>query len=112
MNDPTIVGLIVTFILAQLGLHLDSRRQSRKTDGKIDEVGQNADTAVIAAKLAADRSKPISNGFADDVRKGFSDLKDGQASITEDLREVKNKIDRHIADHASADVLRRKKVNE
>lgn len=108
MNDPAIVGLIVTFVLAQLGLFIDSRRQSKKTDGKIDAVGQNADTAVVAAELAAKRSEPTANGFADDIRKGITDLKNGQATITDDLKEVKKKLDRHISDHASSDVLRKR----
>lgn len=102
INDQTVAGMIVAFVIGQTGIWLDSRRSSKKTDGKIDVVGRNADSAVTAAELAAKRSEPTSNGFAEDMREGMSDLKEGQKNISK-------KLDRHIEDHASSDVLRKNK---
>jgi hypothetical protein len=94
-------------VLTQLVLLLDSRNRANKTNDKIDVVGENADTAATEAASAAKRAFPVSNGFADDVRDGISEIKDTQTEQGKELHEVHRKLDEHIADHARSDVLRR-----
>ncbi len=101
-DNPDVVILIVTFILAQIGIFLDQRRRSNKTDRKIDDVGADAGTAAAEATTAAERSEPTANGFAGKVLTALT-------QIGNDITEIRHRMDRferHIDDHASADVRR------
>jgi hypothetical protein len=61
VNDQSVIGLIVAFALTQAGIYFDQRRRAGKTDTQIGG-------AKVAAELAAKRSEPTANGFAEDVR--------------------------------------------
>lgn len=106
MNDQSIAGLVVAFILTQIGLWADQHRRAGKTDTKIDNVGGQVGEATDAAELAAKRSEPTSNGFASDVREGLATVIEGQSDIRGELRSLRDRLDEHIGDHASADVRR------
>ncbi len=103
MNEsPDVMILVVTFVLAQLGLFMEQRRRANKTDKLVEGVGADATTAATEATSAATRAEPVSNGFAGKVLAGLSDL-------STDVREIRTRMDRferHIDDHASADVRR------
>ncbi len=101
-DNPDVVILIVTFVLAQVGIFLDQRRRSNKTDRAIESVSADATTAAMEATSAAASVVPISNGFAGKVLASL-------AQLSGDIREIRSRLDRferHIDDHASADVRR------
>jgi hypothetical protein len=103
-------GLCVT----QAVIWSEGRRRANQTDAKIDVTdakidvaSANADTAASSAELAAERSKPTSNGFAEEVKDGLNTLLEGQSLQATEIHEIRVKLDRHLGDHASADVMRR-----
>lgn len=119
MNDQSIAGLVVAFLLAQIGLWADGRRQAAKqatasalqsatTDQKIDVASASADTATQAAELAAKRAEPVSNGFAGKVLAGLEEITTKMSLLGGEVHELRIRVDGHIGDHAAADVRRHK----
>jgi len=117
MNDQGIAGLVVAFLLAQIGLWADGRRQAAKqaaaskqqsatTDQKIDVASASADTATQAAELAAKRAEPVSNGFAGKVLSGLDDITTKMSLLGGELHDLRVRLDGHIGDHAASDVRR------
>ena len=100
VSDQSVIGLIVTFGLAQIGIYLDQRRRAGTTDTKIDG-------ATVAAKLAAKRSEPTANGFADDVREGLATVIEKQTGILEEVGKLRDQFYSHLGDHASSDLHRK-----
>lgn len=117
MSDASTLSVVLAFAgicLTQLVVWNSGRTRSNKTDGKIDVADSkidvasaNADTAAVEAATAARRTAPISNGFAGRVIGSLEELARGQAALHKDVREVRQKLDKHIGDHAAADVRRR-----
>lgn len=108
------LGLCVTqYVLWEAG-----RRRSDITDDMIEAVGisatsasSNADTAAVSAELAAERSKPTSNGFAEEMRDGMGAmlqsqhiLTEGQTELATEIHEIRRDLARHLGDHARHDL--------
>lgn len=111
MSETSTLAVVLGFAavcVTQAVAWNDGRRQTGKTNKKIDVAASHADTAAEAADLAAKRAEPISNGFAEKVLGSLEQLKRGQSEQGVELHEVRQKLDRHIGDHAAADVLRGK----
>lgn len=117
MNDQGIGVLVVTFVLAQIGLFLEQRRRSNKTDDKIDErsnttddkidvASASADVAAVEAASAAQYAFPVSNGFTGKVLSGLARLSAQMDALITEQREDRRRLNEHIGDHASADVRR------
>jgi hypothetical protein len=114
VSDTSTLGVVLSFAGvcvvngAAVGIvWIQGKTRSDRTDAKIDAVGvgvntaaTNADTAATEAATAAKRVEPVSNGFAGKVLDSLEVLEAGQ-------KRTEAKLDRHIGDHASADVRRR-----
>jgi hypothetical protein len=85
-----LTGLILTYL------------STRSTRTKVDGVDSKVDTAAVEARKAARAVEPISNGFAGHTTESLS-------SLNESVTELRDLLIRHISDHASSDVLTRKK---
>lgn len=109
---------LVGVLVSQWVIFAEGRRRSQRTDATatrtekaLKQVSVNADTAATEAASAAERIVPVSNGFAEEMRAGLARIERNQMAhaeeLREELREVRHELDRHIGDHASADVRRR-----
>jgi hypothetical protein len=110
VSDTSTLGLILGFLgvcVTQAVSWRAVRVQANRTEDKLDQVGHNADTAATEAATAAKRAEPVSNGFARKVLDSLEILESGQRDHGAELAEIRSKLDRHIGDHASADVLRK-----
>jgi hypothetical protein len=114
VSDTNTLGLILAFAgvcvvnaCAVAIVWLQGNTRSDRTDAKIDQVGVGVDTAATQAATAAKLVKPVGNGFAEKVLSSLAALSTDLAAHGTELHEVREKLDRHIGDHASADVRRR-----
>lgn len=120
VDSTSTLGIVLGFAsvcVTQIVIWLNGRnRQLRiddtvaRTEQALEQVSMNADTAATEAASAAQRIMPVANGFTAKVLNALADLKSGQTKLDDELIEVHRKLDRHIGDHASADVLRRNGV--
>jgi hypothetical protein len=113
VSDTNTLGLVLTFagVCVVNGgavaiVWIQGKTRSDRTDAKIDQVGVGVDTAATEAATAAKRVEPVSNGFADKVLSSLAALTTDLAAHGDELHEVREKLDRHIGDHAAADVRR------
>lgn len=81
-------------------------RRRGATREQLTEVGDRATTAAKAAAQAV-KDAPTANGFAPKVLTSLEKLETGQAELKADVAVVRQRLDGHIDDHASADVRRR-----
>lgn len=86
-------------LIAVIGQQLDARRKINRTTNKVEEVSDKADVAAVAAKLAADNTRNVSNGFAIGVR---SDLKELTRLVTLSLEATQTQSER-LTDHERKD---------
>jgi hypothetical protein len=107
VSDTNTLGLVLTFAgvcvvngAAVAVVWLQGKTRSDRTDAKIDEVGAGVSTASDKADVVAKRVEPVSNGFAARVLLSLETLEAGQ-------ERTEAKLDRHIGDHAAADVRRK-----
>ena len=109
MSEPSTFGLVLGFlgVLVTQGVGWYATKiQANRTENKVDQVGSDAGEARDEAATAAKRVVPVSNGFAGKVLSGLEELRKGQTDHGIELAEIRSKLDRHIGDHASSDVLR------
>lgn len=76
------------------------------TKDQLTKVGERATSAAEEAARAV-RESPTANGFAGRVLASLAKLEEGQAQIRGELTRVGQRLDKHVDDHASADVRRR-----
>jgi len=98
--SPEAWGFFSVLTTVGAGTFVELIRTRKKVERAAGASAHAATAAVVAATEAADLARPTANGFAASVLSSLSELKAGQEHIS-------RRLDRHIEDHASADVRRR-----
>lgn len=102
--SPEAWGFFSVLTTVGAGTLVELVRTRKKVEKSATAATHAAEAAVIAATDAADLARPTGNGFATVVLGNLRELKEGQL-------EIRRKLDRHIEDHASADVGARRPGN-
>ena len=99
---PEAWGFFSVLTTVGAGTFVELVRTRRKVEKSAPASQRAATAAATAAPEAAELARPTSDGFADIVLASLAELKAGQV-------EIRRKLDRHIEDHAAADVGSRRR---
>lgn len=85
---------VIVACLGLVGIWLKHRLD--RQDRQVADVAQAAADAAVAAALAASRSLPTSNGFAEGVRADLKFIKGELGGIRSDHRHLTRRFDDHL----------------